>query len=469
MNGEWLSDIVSGTSSKIRLVDNQEYTCRSNPDGLTLFKNVYAAGSINKELELYAKRGKKSNLSVFNFLRAVEEIIGNINDESSIVLFKDKEYEHNSNQVYFQLKGNCWNNFSISTGNLIGHLILNEQEINIGCRFGHSFLKYIISDADGFLQIDKRGGISEDHSISWLIEYIWITKLKKAFRLGIPKSYLKQISISSKPKGKIDLLYHELNKELAKYKSTSRSHSYFSHANLLVLETFKYISRNFIDAEFFAIKNAFIIACEGQKVNRNELLQVKEYTNPFYNDYNEVIALSKIILNNKSLDFGKVPNASGFLFDVSMLFEYFIRKLFVRYGYSILAKNKKEFSIPTGINSPRKLFPDLIATKNGLTYLFDVKYKRFNKIEGVNREDLFQIYTYLGQVSNQNEIEAFGFIYPTNDKNSAGIKRESVTIMNSVFNFIVCLLYIPLEGDGFKDSFNRSIEMFMNDLPTNKN
>jgi len=117
MNGEWLSDIVSGTSSKIRLVDNQEYTCRSNPDGLTLFKNVYAAGSINKELELYAKRGKKSNLSVFNFLRAVEEIIGNINDESSIVLFKDKEYEHNSNQVYFQLKGNCWNNFSISTGN----------------------------------------------------------------------------------------------------------------------------------------------------------------------------------------------------------------------------------------------------------------------------------------------------------------------------------------------------------------
>jgi len=164
-----------------------------------------------------------------------------------------------------------------------------------------------------------------------------------------------------------------------------------------------------------------------------------------------------------------VPNASGFLFDVSMLFEYFIRKLFVRYGYSILAKNKKEFSIPTGINSPRKLFPDLIATKNGLTYLFDVKYKRFNKIEGVNREDLFQIYTYLGQVSNQNEIEAFGFIYPTNDKNSAGIKRESVTIMNSVFNFIVCLLYIPLEGDGFKDSFNRSIEMFMNDLPTNKN
>src|SRR5690606_11434005 len=118
---------------------------------------------------------------------------------------------------------------------------------------GDEFLRYIIADADGFLEIDNLGAINMQVNNHWLIQYYWTIKLKKAFRLGLPKVYEKQTTIRSKVKGNIDVAHFELNKTIAKYKSTSRNHSFFCNQNLLILEAFKKVNNDFLSKELFAI------------------------------------------------------------------------------------------------------------------------------------------------------------------------------------------------------------------------
>lgn len=50
-------------------------------------------------------------------------------------------------------------------------------------------------------------------------------------------------------------------------------------------------------------------------------------------------------------------------------------------------------------------------TDGPMTYVFDVKYKPFDLRYGVDRGDLFQLHTYAGQISNNNELGGCGFIF----------------------------------------------------------
>ena len=463
MESESLNRIISGQSKLISLKDNQKYIGKELSDGNVVFIDEFK----NRQLLLKFSKKRDRNHAIYNSVKNAADLLADKKKYLPLVLFNAGEYEQNGDQFYYKLDGNSWKNFSLSTGNLIGHLKIDNQEISIGSRFGNSFLKYIISDADGFIPLDDFGGIDLNDSIAWLIEYLWVTKLRKASRLGIPKSYKKQTSISTKVKGIIDVEHYELHKDLAIYRSTYRNHSYATDANLLILEVFRHLNKDFVTSEVNSLNRAFQAASEGRKMVREDLMKVKDYTNPYYSDYNDLLYLSKILLNNKSLDFGSSSNTSGFLFDVSMLFEYFIRKTFLRSGFQISTKNKNDFKIPTGISRNRNLYPDLIASKDGVTFLFDVKYKRFNKREGVNREDLFQIYTYLGQVSNHQKINAFGFIYPTDDKDARIITTEHVMIMGKVYTFLVCLLYVPEDGADFRFNFDSSVDTFMNELLNN--
>lgn len=106
-----------------------------------------------------------------------------------------------------------------------------------------------------------------------------------------------------------------------------------------------------------------------------------------------------------------------FCFDVSMLFEYFIRKLLKRDGLRLLSKFEQRYEIPTGAigSYRRKLEPDLVLENNGDLYVFDVKYKSFDSRYGVKREDLFQLHTYIGQYDNTAAIKGCGFICPISE------------------------------------------------------
>lgn len=460
----WLYDIIKSYKESFSLKDNQQY-CVENAK----FRNLSKPTSETVFLNTKAKRNHLNNDQIFTFLKNIEKNVNEQIENSNIILFNEKEYENNADQRFIKLLGSRWDNFSLETGNIIGHLSCNEHHINIGSRFGDEFLKYIIADADGFLEIDNLGTINKQGNNHWLLQYYWVIKLKKAFRLGLPKVYEKQTTISSIVKGNIDVAYFELNKTIAKYKSTSRNHSFFCNQNLLILEAFKKVNKDFLSKDLFAIKQAFSVAGKGEKRNNKELLTVKNFSNPFYSDYNEVLSISKMLLENGAIDIGINSPMSGFLFDVSMLFEYFIRKLFKRNGFEIHSKNEHICKIPTGTNYTRSLFPDLIVTVEDKTFLLDVKYKSFDNRYGVKREDLFQLYTYLGQIGNDIEVDFIGFVYPTNDKMREGLVKESVTVLGKKISFIVTFLYVPTSSKNFNLDFTDSITNFMTEFKNLKN
>jgi 5-methylcytosine-specific restriction endonuclease McrBC regulatory subunit McrC len=227
----------------------------------------------------------------------------------------------------------------------------------------------------------------------------------------------------------------------------------------------------------------FQAATHGKKSSIRQLLATKHIANPYYADYNPVIDVSKQILRNEYANFGDRRETSAFLFDVSMLFEYFIRKLLKRKDLRFHGKTEQELGIPCGIsdgNRRRKLIPDLVFEMNDHAYVFDVKYKSFDFRYGVQREDLFQLHTYAGQIANIRPLAGCGLIYPIGESrwNAQGLEKTS-GLISDVFQlagdpvpFHVVFLKIPEQGEisddnwpkHFHAAFKRNCELFTNQL-----
>lgn len=466
----WLFDILKNAT----LVDNQTYCA----DNAVLTNRRFTA-----PISLERREGKKRTQvwndegAIWRFLNVASREIQELpfrHAQSALVLFNDKEYEHNSDIFFFDVSGVDCMNFTLKTGNVIGYLKKGAYSIKISSRFGDNFLKHIIADADGFLEIDNYGGASSrDEGYEWLLVYLWKTKLKKAFRLGLPKTYVAVNERSNKVKGSINPIDYFLNgRNTGLYQCEYRQHSYDNDATRLIADTFRKIGTHEFVQDATLLKNAFYTATNGKQASKRELHATKYFTNPFYKDYNEVIDLSKCILKDELTDFGEQSNSSAFFFDISMLFEYFIRKLLKRSGYTLDSKFQRRVEIATGVNNyKRKLEPDIVFSHNGRRYLFDVKYKSFDFIYGVSREDLFQLHTYLGQCGNDGTVQACGFIYPLSEvhweklgsSQSDSYTRDSIHIMGAKVDFYVLFIKVPDDNSNtFHSEFSNTSQDFIN-------
>lgn len=458
------------------LQDNQIYYVK---------QDVVSKFSPNNIIELYEldRYYKRSHVEdMYQFLIKVSKDIDNDlkNRNENLVLFKSNEYEHNTEDNICNLAGYSSNDFQIQTSNIVGCIKIDNQKLTISSRFGNRFLRYIIADTDGFLEIKDKGTYNYDNEFEWLLIYLWKIKLMRAYRLGIPKMYTTKDEFSSKMKGCVDLVHYELNKELAKYHCTYQENSHNNPTNQLIAAVFNKYHYNDFLLDCKNIKAAFITAVNGVFPRcYRQLSTIKHFSNPYYSDYNVVIDLSKRLLRDESLGFGENKSCSGFLFDMSMLFEYFIRKQIASTGVSILRKFGEELTIPTcGIKQRRKLEPDLVFQYNNLTFVFDVKYKYYDFINGVKREDLFQLHTYIGQYANKfDNISACGFIYPIKEERYDVLKEkhpnifanehiilDQITFAKKEIPFYVFFLVIPKDNEFFYENFHRCCSAFQNDI-----
>lgn len=468
---EWLFDILKNST----IVDNQTYNM--NYGVMTNFRFNEALHLSWRESGQHYKAHNNED-AIWSFLNSthleLHDIFKRIKDKA-IVLFNERDYEHNSEDDFINLSGIDCKNFTLKTGNIIGYLKKGDYAIKISSRFGDNFLKYIISDADGFLEIENYGGSNKDEGYEWLLIYLWKTKLKKAYRLGLPKKYISKNNRLNKVRGNINTIdYYSYGHQKGTYECNYREHSYNNEATRLISSTFHKIGNHEFLQDFTLLKNAFFTATEGQKISRRELHKVKHFTNPFYKDYNEVINLSKLLLKDELSDFGDQSENSAFFFDVSMLFEYFIRKLLKRNGYSLQSKFENRMDIATGgaLSTRRKLEPDIFFNHNGNDFLFDVKYKSFDFHNGVSREDLFQLHTYVGQYGNNNTIKACGFIYPLSESSFKNSKikdntyiKDSIIVMNKEIEFYILFLQIPENNTlDYNFQFSKKNHGFLNTI-----
>jgi 5-methylcytosine-specific restriction endonuclease McrBC regulatory subunit McrC len=452
-------------------------------------KDILKDGSIKDNQTLEIKQGvvklngqqlllKNTSQKIWDFLNYVNTNFSKsaeVLKSGQLVLFEDGLYEHNVDNSLIELFKIDNQNFKLSTSNLIGFIKKGNDTLTISSRFGDQFLKNIISAAEGFWEVKAESGLNKkekDLGYSWLLLYLWKVKLKKAFRLGIPKSYSKKINRLSKVKGTLDVVDYFSQSQDGKYNCKYREHSYDSACNQLITKVFKLKKGVGIINDIMNIRNAFELSIGGNKSTLKELFDAKPFTNPFYFEYNFITDLSKRILKNEYGSFGEEKNDQVILFDISMLFEYFIRRTLIRQGFSIESKHNKEFSIPTGGTQKKnwKLIPDIVLTHKGNHFVFDAKYKNFDFKNGVSGDDLFQINSYLGQYGNKKNLKGGGFIYPLREadwdknglKETNGVIKDSFQIMGKNQDFFVFFLKIPNEAnESFEKKFKKNTEDFI--------
>ena len=357
------------------------------------------------------------------------------------IIFAD-EYENTTFKI-FELEGLEYEKLKLYTGNIVGSIRYDEFELNIHSRFGDKFLMYMIANADGFLEYENMGSIDKNASLGeWLLIYLWKIKLKKASSLGMYKSYENFKDDLLFVKGKIDFSKNkfQINRKIT---CEYREHSYSNEINykikLALNKTFKrypelvkdiaYLKRGFDEIKY-------------RKNSKNKIL------NPYYYPYKEVYDLSLKILKNEFASIGE-EKFNAILFDISMLFEHHIRKLLIKNRFILDEKNKKEFTIPNGVGES-KIYPDIIIKHpDGSISIFDVKYKNFDKVYGVNREDRFQLISYIAIYSQAYKIKECGFIYPTTS-NETKDKIQELKFCNKEIPFKVLFYKISNDTDNFR-------------------
>ena len=140
---------------------------------------------------------------------------------------------------------------------------------------------------------------------------------------------------------------------------------------------------------------------------------LKPITHPYFTAYKPLQKLCLAILRHKKIGFGNKKNeAYGILFDGAWLWEEYLWTVLKPKSF-LHPQNKKhsggikmfdnDSDEETFDKNHRRIYPDFYKPNE---FILDAKYKRLQN--GVAREDLYQIVTYMHTM----KIEHGGFVYP---------------------------------------------------------
>ena len=176
----WLFDIIKDGHLK----DNQKYIFQ----GQTVKNSRLPSGYIQL-CDVPKRRTKAEHYEdkIWEFLCAISQEIQQqvLSNNGALTLFNDEEYERSISGGFIDVTGTYARSFTLTTNNLIGFVKRGNYSLKVSSRFGDAFLRYIISDADGFLELDNFGGESVDDGYEWLLAYLWNVKLKKGLSAGL--------------------------------------------------------------------------------------------------------------------------------------------------------------------------------------------------------------------------------------------------------------------------------------------
>ena len=318
----------------------------------------------------------------------------------------------------------------VQTGNFIGSFSHNGIDIEISSRFSNKFLERMLNFANNIYVDDVSLGKSIDAKKNLskiVIYYLFIQTLERAFLLGLPKEYKDKSYHEAKVMGKVDMAKF-IKKDVpfaGKISSTNRERQDIGNIVLVLHKALKIVQKESKELIKPVINTLSYLneTRESRLVTPNVInnaLNSRALYNPIYAPYKKILEYAKLIIENE--DTGTKSNGKqnlGFLVDVAELFEIYIRKL--------LQKEFKDWSV----TSPkielykdkffaRKIIPDIVMSSGDKVLVFDTKYKRMN-IRGkdqyglgdVDRNDFFQINTYMSYYQNQGKkVIAGGLLYP---------------------------------------------------------
>lgn len=412
--------------------DNKKYSI----EDYIKYKNGYYALSYKKNKEdknnkikedffitLQDYRDEKFPNNIFFSFFKDEEKIKSKNEEDLIISIK-KSKNKKDDDIYLA-----------QTGNYVGKFVWQGLEIDIKSRFSNTFLERMLNFAnDIFLDDVSITGnkIDKDFDISkYIIYYMFVQNLEKAFLLGLPKAYKSIEHHEMKLKGKIDInkfIKYDIPFQ-GKISSVSREQKEIQEIIDVLYKAVKIIDKN--NKAF--IKNISHIKTHLKQYKSNnyvsnetinKAIKSKALENPIFAPYKKVLEYARFIINGNNIEEkndGK-QETYGFIINVAELFEIYVTKL-LRNKFSLDGWSVDSPKLPLYFDNKmfyaRNIIPDIVMTKGDDVMVFDTKYKKMlmrgtkENIWDVDRNDFFQINTYMSYYQNQKfNVKIGGLLYP---------------------------------------------------------
>ena len=392
------------------------------------------------------------------------------------VKIKDLSFDDNPNLLIFPRDLNCHGDKisesniismnhrdEISTSNIMGFIGINETQIDIKSRFAKDdgadyFLHYMLQKVFAINLFDIKHSSNKENIFDFLV-YLFPYFLKKALAQGVFKKYQKNEYNDARVRGSIDFQRH------IKYNIPFRGnvaynvkeHSHDNELTQLIRHTIEFIKTkkhlSFIlnnDLETKECVAQINMATPSYNMRERNFIINKNLRLLYHPYYSAYTALQKIclqILRHETIKFGKEKDkVYGVLFDGAWLWEEFLFTILKDYGF----KHPKNKDVSGGFrmfrdtksddidDNYRRLYPDFYKDD----FVIDAKYKHLEN--GVGREDLYQLVTYIYCKKATNGA----YIYPCKDKN---IKASKFQLVGYEGFISVMPFYVPQSANSYEE------------------
>lgn len=356
---------------------------------------------------------------------------------------EDKKEAKNSDDLILSINKNFDGSYMAQCGNYIGKFKYDRHDIDIKSRFGNKFLERMLNFTND-VYIDDVSIVGEnikkdeiDYS-KYIIYYLFVQSLEKAYLLGLPKAYKSIKHHESTLKGRIDINEY-IKKDIpfrGKISSISREQQEIQEIVDVLHKTIKIIGKEYGTGNkktatyksFLKNISHIVPHLKEQKSNHrvtneiiNKALNSKALQNPIFAPYKKVLRYAKYIINADSIKENKdgKQETFGFLVNAAELFEIYITKLLQK-EFSDWSIESPKIELYSSQFFARKIIPDIVMIKDNNVMIFDTKYKKMN-MQGknkngagdVDRNDFFQINTYMSYYQNQGcNVKVGGLLYP---------------------------------------------------------
>ena len=335
-------------------------------------------------------KGKKLLLFPYSFQKC-EDDIGSQRLFTVNTLFKDKKVVVDS----------------ISTGNLMGFIGINNKEIVISSRFSTGinddfFLQYMLQRVMSVNVMKLKYGMTHDGMFE-LLAFMFPEFLRRAVRQGLFRQYVRKKYNDANVKGTIDINRH-IRRNIPFNGCVAYSTREFDADTplmQLVRHTIEHLSGKrelkHILIEDCDIKDivktvisltpSYNTRCREQVIKAN----LKPFVHPYFTEYASLQKLCLQILRHHRIRFGESEEKIyGILFDGAWLWEEYLAKLLQPLDF-IHPRNKRgEGRIYLCKNSFFPRYPDFYKESEN-NIVIDAKYKRHID----TRDDINQILTYM--------------------------------------------------------------------------
>lgn len=363
------------------------------------------------------------------------------------------------------------NEWNWRAGRWVGENNDTNTKIIVEPRFGYITLFIMLEEIFSINILKDHKDLSHSNSINFIfrqiIPLIWERQLGNANRYGFPRNNNKIYYKGSKIKGNIDI-----RKSIIPFFKDNKIVSFCYEKQIdttiasIIQKAYQILSKhrkiNLSDNSLNVI-NAINMAHIPNKTITEVEYQSIQYKS-IYQSYKNVVDFSWQIIKNHNFSNQDNKSTNGFScwIDMAEIWEL-----------TLLNILKKEFP-DWNIESPqikvyedtffaRHIIPDIVMTKQDDVVIFDAKWKkmRFDKNKkDVDREDFFQIHTYISYYQNlgKNVIIA-GLLYPLEETpTEPNIPPYLFGLENKEVKFIISGIILPKTEDSNKSEKRKNIQ-----------